>query len=118
VIIGVDRDTELLDARIERRTTRMFESGLVEEVQELVGAGLREGVTARRAIGYAQVLDFLDGLYDIAEARERTLIGTRRYVRRQRSWFRRDRRVRWVDGADPDVVSVATKLALGELGVE
>ncbi|MGW5451086.1 tRNA (adenosine(37)-N6)-dimethylallyltransferase MiaA [Nocardia sp. NPDC003979] len=110
VIVGVDRETAALDARIEARTAHMFDSGLVEEVRTLLDAGLREGRTARRAIGYAQVLAYLDGEYDLAHARERTLIGTRRYVRRQRSWFRRDPRVTWVDGADPDLA--ATTLTL------
>ncbi|MEV0683503.1 tRNA (adenosine(37)-N6)-dimethylallyltransferase MiaA [Nocardia sp. NPDC050378] len=110
VIVGVDRATAALDARIEARTAHMFDSGLVEEVRTLLDAGLREGRTARRAIGYAQVLAYLDGEYDLAHARERTLIGTRRYVRRQRSWFRRDPRVTWVDGADPDLA--ATTLTL------
>ncbi|KAA0023349.1 tRNA (adenosine(37)-N6)-dimethylallyltransferase MiaA [Antrihabitans cavernicola] len=104
VIIGVDRDTDELDRRIEARTEHMFEAGLVEEVDGLIGRGLRDGVTACRAIGYAQVLAVIDGEYDLAHAQERTLIGTRRYVRRQRSWFRRDARVHWVDGADPDLV--------------
>ncbi|MGK8556570.1 tRNA (adenosine(37)-N6)-dimethylallyltransferase MiaA [Nocardia gipuzkoensis] len=110
IIIGVDRETAALDARIERRTDAMFAGGLVEEVRGLIERGLREGVTARRAIGYAQVLAYLDNEYDLNHARERTLIGTRRYVRRQRSWFRRDPRVRWVDGATADLV--ATALAL------
>ncbi|WP_040810287.1 tRNA (adenosine(37)-N6)-dimethylallyltransferase MiaA [Nocardia concava] len=114
VIIGVDRDTSELDARIELRTAKMFESGLVEETEQLIARGLRHGQTARRAIGYAQVLDFLDGEYDLAEAQERTFIGTRRYVRRQRSWFRRDQRVHWVDGADPQLS--ATAMALVEHG--
>ena len=103
-IIGVDRETGELDARIELRTATMFEQGLVDEVRELIGRGLRVGLTARRAIGYAQVLEYLDGECDLGHARERTLIGTRRYVRRQRSWFRRDPRVQWVDGADPRLV--------------
>ncbi|MFI6361498.1 tRNA (adenosine(37)-N6)-dimethylallyltransferase MiaA [Nocardia sp. NPDC050630] len=110
VIIGVDRDTAELDERIERRTALMFEGGLVDEVRGLIDMGLREGVTARRAIGYAQVLSYLDNEYDLNHAQERTLIGTRRYVRRQRSWFRRDPRVRWVDGADPDLVATALSL--------
>ncbi|KAF0847666.1 tRNA (adenosine(37)-N6)-dimethylallyltransferase MiaA [Nocardia caishijiensis] len=105
VIVGVDRETAALDARIEARTAHMFDAGLVDEVRALLDAGLREGQTARRAIGYAQVLAALDGEYDLAHARERTLIGTRRYVRRQRSWFRRDPRVTWVDGADPDLTA-------------
>ncbi|WP_067704804.1 tRNA (adenosine(37)-N6)-dimethylallyltransferase MiaA [Nocardia jejuensis] len=110
VIVGVDRDTPELDARIELRTATMFGTGLLEEVRGLLEHGLRDGQTARRAIGYAQVLDHLDNEYDLNEAQERTFIGTRRYVRRQRSWFRRDQRVRWVDGADPELTS--TVLAL------
>jgi tRNA dimethylallyltransferase len=110
VIIGVDRDTAELDARIEQRTRLMFDAGLVEEVRALIDQGLREGVTARRAIGYAQVLSYLDNEYDLNQARERTLIGTRRYVRRQRSWFRRDPRVRWVDGADPKLAETTWSL--------
>ncbi|WP_043654150.1 tRNA (adenosine(37)-N6)-dimethylallyltransferase MiaA [Nocardia thailandica] len=107
VVLGVDRETAALDARIEQRTAAMFDHGLVAEVESLADNGLREGQTARRAIGYAQVLAYLDGEYDLAHARERTLIGTRRYVRRQRSWFRRDPRVIWVDGADPALARTA-----------
>ncbi|MCZ4545990.1 MULTISPECIES: tRNA (adenosine(37)-N6)-dimethylallyltransferase MiaA [Rhodococcus] len=106
-ILGVDRDTEELDARIRLRTELMFSDGLVDEVAVLVEQGLRDGVTAPRAIGYAQVLAHFDGEYDLAEALERTFIGTRRYVRRQRSWFRRDARVHWLDGADPELPNSA-----------
>ena len=112
-IIGIDRSTDELDERIAARTDAMFASGFVDEVRALAEAGLRAGVTARRAIGYAQVLEFLDGAYDLDEARTRTFSGTRRYVRRQRSWFRRDRRVRWIDGGDRDVVGAALE-QLGE----
>ncbi|QCQ90786.1 tRNA (adenosine(37)-N6)-dimethylallyltransferase MiaA [Rhodococcus sp. SGAir0479] len=110
IILGVDRETEALDARIRSRTEAMFDKGLVDEVRALVDVGLREGVTAQRAIGYAQVLAMLDGEYDLAEARERTFVGTRRYVRRQRSWFRRDPRVHWLDGAATDLVDSALRL--------
>ncbi|RVW03934.1 tRNA (adenosine(37)-N6)-dimethylallyltransferase MiaA [Rhodococcus xishaensis] len=113
VIIGVDRETGALDDRIRVRTEWMFDNGLVDEVAGLVGVGLRKGVTAQRAIGYAQVLAMFDGEYDLAGARERTFTGTRRYVRRQRSWFRRDPRVHWVDGADPDLLDAALRLVEG-----
>lgn len=116
VLLGVDRDTTELDDRIERRTRLMFEAGLVDEVEALTGAGLREGVTAPRAIGYAQVLAAMDGEYDMDEARERTFIGTRRYVRRQRSWFRRDARISWVDAARPDLVPTALAVVEGRSG--
>ncbi|KXP12541.1 tRNA (adenosine(37)-N6)-dimethylallyltransferase MiaA [Tsukamurella pseudospumae] len=106
-IVALDRDTEQLDARIDLRTRLMFEGGLVDEVRALEARGLRDGVTASRAIGYAQVLAALDGEYDLDHARELTFIGTRRYVRRQRSWFRRDPRVTWLDGAAPDLLDGA-----------
>ncbi len=102
VIIGVDRDTVELDQRLAARTDAMFAAGLVEEVRALAAGGLREGTTARRALGYAQVLEALDaggGAAELEAAREATVAGTRRYVRRQRSWFRRDHRIHWLDGA-------------------
>ncbi|MEE2056372.1 tRNA (adenosine(37)-N6)-dimethylallyltransferase MiaA [Rhodococcus artemisiae] len=110
LILGVDRDTTDLDERIEKRTDLMFELGLVDEVRALIDRGLRDGVTARRAIGYAQVLEYLEGECDLDYARERTFIGTRRYVRRQRSWFRRDHRIHWLDGADPNLAAEALRV--------
>jgi tRNA dimethylallyltransferase len=101
-IIGLDWDTATLDERLAARTDSMFDAGLVGEVRDLVDHGLRDGVTAARALGYAQVLAALDAgatTADIERARELTFAGTRRYVRRQRSWFRRDHRIRWLDGA-------------------
>jgi tRNA dimethylallyltransferase len=103
VIVGLDTDTTLLDERLARRTDTMFDQGLVDEVERLLDEGLRDGVTASRALGYAQVIAALDaggGLDQLREAREQTYAGTRRYVRRQRSWFRRDHRVHWLDAGD------------------
>jgi tRNA dimethylallyltransferase len=97
VIVGLDCDTELLDQRLTQRTEAMFAQGLVDEVIGLLDRGLRDGVTASRALGYAQVLADLDADGDGNGAREPTFIGTRRYVRRQRSWFRRDHRIHWLD---------------------
>jgi tRNA dimethylallyltransferase len=105
VIVGLDCETTILDERLARRTDQMFENGLVEEVRALSGQGLRDGVTASRALGYAQVLAALDaggGAHLLDDAREQTFVGTRRYVRRQRSWFRRDHRVHWLDSAERD----------------
>ena len=98
-IVGLDWDTTVLDERLARRTDKMFADGLVEEVRVLLSRGLRHGVTASRALGYAQIIDELDSGGDGSAAREPTLRGTRRYVRRQRSWFRRDHRIVWLDGA-------------------
>ena len=101
-IVGLDWDTAILDSRLAERTDAMFVSGLIDEVRTLLDRGLRDGVTAARALGYAQVMDALDAgatSADIDRARELTFTGTRRYVRRQRSWFRRDKRIRWLDGS-------------------
>lgn len=100
-LIGVDRAVAELDERVELRVSRMFCAGLVDEVRELEAMGLREGRTASRALGYQQVLHALDTDGDFEQAAARTVVATRRFVRRQRSWFRRDDRISWFDGADP-----------------
>lgn len=101
--LGLRADPEWLNPRIARRAELMFKEGLVEEVRGLVGQGLVADSTAGRAIGYAQVLSLLAGELSEAEALEKTITGTRRYVRRQRSWFNRDPRITWLDAADGGV---------------
>ncbi|MEV6524115.1 tRNA (adenosine(37)-N6)-dimethylallyltransferase MiaA [Longispora sp. NPDC051575] len=101
VQLGVDLPPADLDARIVARVDRMFDTGLVDEVRRLDTLGLREGRTAGRALGYAQALRLIDGECDEATARADTVSATRKFVRRQRSWFRRDPRVHWLTGPDP-----------------
>jgi tRNA dimethylallyltransferase len=114
VRIGVDLDTAVLDERIERRVQAMWDAGLLDEVRALEKQGLREGRTASRALGYQQVLAHFAGEYDEAEAFRLTVQGTRRFVRRQRSWFKRDGRIEWFDAADPELVTRAlTRAASG-----
>ena len=96
VQIGLDLPIEDLDRRVDDRVGRMFAAGLVDEVRRLDALGLRDGVTASRALGYQQVLAMLDGRLAEAQARAETATATRRFVRRQRSWFGRDPRVRWL----------------------
>lgn len=108
-ILALDRERTDLDERIARRTEAMFAQGLADEVAALCEQGLREGRTASRAIGYAQLLAHFDGEYGLDEARERTVIGTRRYVRRQRSWFRRDPRAVWLDAGDRELLGAALR---------
>lgn len=110
VQIGVDREVSELDARVDLRVDVMFASGLEDEVRTLVRAGLRDGKTASRALGYQQVLSAMDGACTIDFAAEETKRATRRFVRRQRSWFRRDQRITWLDGARPDLVDAAGNL--------
>ena len=113
VQIGVDIDRPTLDARIEQRVDHMFEAGFVEEVDRLLQDGLAEGRTASRAIGYAQVASYLRGELSLAEARERTTSATRRFARRQDSWFRKDPRITWVQWDDPDRVDRALEAIRG-----
>ncbi|NEB80217.1 tRNA (adenosine(37)-N6)-dimethylallyltransferase MiaA [Streptomyces sp. SID14478] len=99
VQIGVDVARPELDERIATRVDRMWEEGLVDEVRSLEAEGLREGRTASRALGYQQVLAALAGECTEQEARSETIRATKRFARRQDSWFRRDPRVHWLSGA-------------------
>ncbi len=101
---GVDIDRPTLDERIARRVEEMFASGFVEEVEALLARGLAEGRTAPRAIGYREVMGYLAGDRTLAEAVEQTTTATRRFARRQDSWFRKDPRIVWVAHDDPDRV--------------
>ena len=105
VQIGLDLATDVLDRRIERRVDAMYDAGFEDEVRRLDRLGLRDGVTASRALGYAQLLAVIDGRISPATARADTARGTRRFVRRQRSWFRRDPRITWLDGAQASEVT-------------
>jgi tRNA dimethylallyltransferase len=107
VQIGVQLPRAELDQRVADRVTRMWQLGLVQEVRELAAAGLREGRTASRALGYAQVLRFLDGEWTEQEAAAQTIVATRRFIRRQESWFRRDPRIHWLSGSGPDAAAAA-----------
>jgi tRNA dimethylallyltransferase len=107
VQVGVDIDRPTLHERIERRVAAMFEAGFVDEVAGLLDRGLREGRTASTAIGYREVTAYLDGELSLDEARERTVVATRRFARRQDSWFRKDPRVVWVRYDDPGRVEQA-----------
>jgi tRNA dimethylallyltransferase len=106
VELGVEIPRPVLDQRIAVRVARMWDRGLVDEVRRLEGAGLREGRTASRALGYAQVLRFLAGEWTEREAAQQVIQATRRFVRRQESWFRRDPRVTWLP-AGPDLSAQA-----------
>ena len=111
VQIGLRVSRGELDRRIAVRVASMWRDGLVGEVRGLEQAGLRESRTASQALGYAQVLRFLAGEWGEDEAREQTVKATRRFARRQESWFRRDPRVIWLDagpGADLPAQAVAT----------
>lgn len=102
-LVGLDQDTSELDARVDVRVRRMFDAGLVAEVRSLIERGLRDGTTAARALGYQQVLAAIDDTEDFAAAAAETAQTTRRFVRKQRKWFRRDSRIRWFDANSSDL---------------
>lgn len=106
-ILGLRTASEWLNPRIALRTEQMFAAGFVDEVRHLVSQGLVRESTAGRAIGYSQVLQYLDNELSLADAVAKTITGTRRYVRRQRSWFNRDPRIAWLDAASPTLVADA-----------
>ncbi|MFI6389599.1 tRNA (adenosine(37)-N6)-dimethylallyltransferase MiaA [Nonomuraea sp. NPDC050540] len=107
VQIGLDVPRPALDARIELRVGRMWEAGLVDEVRVLLDQGLADGRTAGRALGYAQVMKYLAGEWTEEEAFAETVRATRRFARRQESWFRRDPRVVWLPYDAPDLLGLA-----------
>jgi tRNA dimethylallyltransferase len=103
--ITVDRETH--HRRIELRVEQMWECGFVDEVAHLADHGLRDGRTARAAIGYAQVLAALDGQISIETAKEETIISTRQYARRQGTWFSRESRIIWLEGSPKQLLERA-----------
>ncbi|HEX6450873.1 MAG TPA: tRNA (adenosine(37)-N6)-dimethylallyltransferase MiaA [Trebonia sp.] len=98
--IGIAMPRPELDHRIDTRVARMWDLGFETEVRALETRGLREGRTASRALGYQQLLRYTAGEATLEEAREETARATRRFARRQESWFRRDPRVTWVPAGD------------------
>ncbi|MDR1214231.1 MAG: tRNA (adenosine(37)-N6)-dimethylallyltransferase MiaA [Propionibacteriaceae bacterium] len=122
VQIGLDLTRPELDRRIAERVDRMWRDGLVDEVEGLLRRGLELGPTAARAIGYRQVIDRLAGRLSDQEARQQTIVRTRRFARRQLSWWRRDPRIEWLTGDRPlDPGAVASlfqdRLGPGRRGV-
>ncbi|MEG2385927.1 MAG: tRNA (adenosine(37)-N6)-dimethylallyltransferase MiaA [Aurantimicrobium sp.] len=113
VIVGLAEEREVLVERLDRRVEKMWHDGLLEEVQGLIPQGIEQGITARRAIGYAQALAELSGEMTEAEAIEETQAITRRYARRQVSWFKRYADLTWLPAGHRDNVSqVISQLSL------
>lgn len=100
ILFGIRYDRDLLNERIYRRVDSMIERGLVAEVKALLTAGFREGITAPQAIGYKEIVHALDGVCTLETAIENIKIATRRYAKRQRTWFRQDNRIIWLEGTN------------------
>lgn len=110
VVVGLRMPRARLDERIAARVRGMWEQGLLGEVRHLESLGLREGRTAARALGYAQALAELDGILTTEQAQDQTTALTRRFARRQESWFNPDPRITWLDALAPDVTEQAVAL--------
>lgn len=112
VQIGLNYERSALHATLEARVHTMDSKGLAQEVEGLLDSGLREGKTASRAIGYQQYIDFLDGKIGRAEAIDQTVVATRKFARRQITWFNADERVAWLDPTKPGLLEQAVALVL------
>lgn len=114
VQVGLELDRAELDLRIAARVEQMWADGFVDEVRGLVPRGLRDGLTASRALGYRQVLAYLDGDCSEAEAKEATITGTRRFARKQLGWYRRDERIHWLPALAPNLVDQLDRMVGAE----
>jgi len=103
VVVGLHRERTDLVEILNQRVEAMWERGLADEVQDLIPLGIERGVTASRAIGYQQALEFLAGEMSKEEAIQSTQSLTRRYARRQLSWFRRDQNTLWLSSDEPGI---------------
>lgn len=101
--IGLKVDPTVLNNRIDRRVDKMLASGLVGEVRRLLSQGFREGLTAQHAIGYKEIVAYLDGDCSLEEAVASIKVSTHRYAKRQRTWFRKDERIHWLSADEYDL---------------
>lgn len=107
---GLVMDRERLTERINDRVERMWQQGLVAEVDSLITAGINKATTARRALGYAQVIAMRAGEISEDQAKEETKRATRQYARRQETWFSRDARIHWISPIQPRLETMLKKI--------
>jgi tRNA dimethylallyltransferase len=107
---GLVMDRAELGARVEARVDHMWESGFVAEVDRLIDEGITKATTARRALGYAQIISMRTGGMSEKLAIEETKRATRQYVRRQETWFSRDVRIKWISPMQPRLETVLEKI--------
>lgn len=110
LVLGINDEREKLTARLDKRVENMWEAGLLTEVAKLCENGLRLGKTASQAIGYAQALKELDGEYNTAQAIAETQLLTRRYARRQVSWFKRLPQLKWINSNECMNTATVTRI--------
>jgi tRNA dimethylallyltransferase len=112
-VFGLRMPRDELVERLDVRVERMWDAGLVEEVRGLIPEGIERGVTASRAIGYQQALAVIHGTLTDEEAKDATKALTRRYARRQVSWFSRNKDTQWLDSGSTDNASRVVTSVLG-----
>ncbi len=110
MLFGLAVEPEILRKRIDDRVDAMVEHGLIREVEGLLQAGFREGVTAPQAIGYKEIVSVLDGNCSMEDAVSSIKTATHRYAKRQRTWFRKDKRITWLDANDFDACALAEQI--------
>ncbi len=106
LILGIDTEREVLYDRINKRVDKMMENDLLKEVKALKDMGIGRDTTAMQAIGYKEILEFLEGRATLDEAVEKIKMESRRYAKRQLTWFRRNDKIQWVSTAKPDYTTV------------
>ena len=108
VQIGLQVEPEVLAERINARVDTMMEEGLLDEVKGLLASGYRDAITSQQAIGYKEFVAYLDGQSSLDEAIDAVKLATRRYAKRQRTWFRKDTRIHWLEATDFNLETLTT----------
>lgn len=111
VFYGLNMDRDTLHDRIDQRVDKMREAGLLEEVESLLARGFREGITSIQAIGYKELISYIDGLISIDEAFDQIKRSSRRYAKRQLTWFNKDERIQWIDCTDRDIEDIYSEIS-------
>lgn len=109
VFIGLSVDPDILRGRIRTRVDAMIDKGLIQEVEALLASGFRDGITAPQAIGYKEIVAALDGSTTMEEAIESIKVSTCRYAKRQRTWFKKDKRIHWLCADSGDTEALANE---------
>lgn len=112
VQIGISVDRDILKTRIQKRVLHMWEQGLIREASGILQEGLELSRTARMAIGYFQAFSQLEGKLTEQEAQLETISLTNRYARRQMSWFRRDKRINWINSSETVIEQAMNQIRL------
>lgn len=102
-LFGLKVDVDILRQRIDERVDKMFDNGLVDEVKNLLDKGYRDAITAASAIGYKEIVRYFDNKYSLDEAKEQIKLATKRYAKRQRTWFNKDKRIKWIEYNNADI---------------